>query len=122
MRFIRRHVLPWSVAFFVFGFLLLYLIPSFSQLPYLVDNGVQRVILTGVTFVMRLLDEALVPDHGCFVESWTPRETVVPVRETSPRPPEGFSVTLAPPAAGQPTIVPAPRRRTPQYPPGWPRG
>lgn len=337
MRHIRKHVLPWSVAFFVLGFLLLYIIPSFSQLPYLVDNGIQRVILTAVTFVMiwllggaavlrpslvgvrsalreasypvvvslvlcainlaidvgiifaydgvylssawflnilealflcvfvglfeeglvrvllfcgilsrgggsrngmvtaalissivfgaihvlpvrgviddltliqmllktmqaaliglllastflrthsyygvalvhcladfllfvpevilssgdvsggyvsqaggveavvlivsyvfavalympavvksmRLLDEALVPDHGCFVESWAPRETVVTMRDASPTPPEGFSVIPAPSVANQLTTNPAPRRQTPTYPPGWPRG
>ena len=45
MGIFRRHILPWSLAFFVLGFVLLYEVPSFPQLPYLVDAGVQRVIL-----------------------------------------------------------------------------
>ena len=52
MGIFRRHILPWSLAFFVLGFVLLYEVPSFPQLPYLVDAGVQRVILTAATFVM----------------------------------------------------------------------
>ena len=70
---------------------------------------------------MRLLDEALVPDHGCFVESWVPRETVSTMRGASPRPPEGLSVAPAPFVANQLATNPVPHRQTPTYPPGWPR-
>lgn len=96
-------------------------------------GGIEAVVLVGsyvlevalytpaVVTSMRLLDEALVPDHGCFVEDWTPRETVAMVRDASPTPPEGFSSTPASPVANQFATDVAPRRQTPHYPPEWPR-
>ena len=48
MSAIRRHKLGWSVALFALGMLAMGLVPSFPALPYYLDQGVQRVILSAL--------------------------------------------------------------------------
>ncbi len=90
---------------------------------------------------MRLLDDALVPDYGCFVERWVPRESEAFVPNAAPLPPDGLAPAPGPAPTPSPLspqgfpVAPAPlplsqaapgaptqRRTVPQYPPGWPRG
>lgn len=67
----RRHTFGWGIAFSLVGFALLYLMPSFSQLSEVVDEGLQRVVLSVVAFAMIGLlggGEVLVP-RACGVRS-----------------------------------------------------